>query len=133
MLYLDTSALVKLVRREPESGALAHWLTGREQELVSSVVVEVELPRAVRRTGSARLAAVPPLLDRLALAEIDDVVRATAASYDVAGLRSLDAIHLATAEAVFGPVLTAVVSYDLRLLEVVEGRGLSVAHPGCAR
>ncbi|MGL5911424.1 MAG: VapC toxin family PIN domain ribonuclease, partial [Phycicoccus sp.] len=98
-----------------------------------SVLVEVELPRAVRRTGPARLAAVPPLLDRLALAEIDDVVSSTAASYDVAGVRSLDAIHLATAEAVFGPLLTAVVSYDLRLLEVLEGRGLSVAHPGRAR
>lgn len=133
MLYLDTSALVKLVRREPESAALAEWLAGRESELVSSVLVEVELPRAIRRTGPTRLAAVPPLLDRLALAEIDDVVRATAASYDVAGLRSLDAIHLATAEAVFGPILAAVVSYDLRLLEAVEGRGLPVAHPGLAR
>ncbi|MGL4176366.1 MAG: type II toxin-antitoxin system VapC family toxin [Dermatophilaceae bacterium] len=133
MLYLDTSALVKLVRREPESEALADWLTGREQELVSSVLVEVELPRAIRRTGPERLAAVPPLLGRLALAEIDDVVRAAAASYDVAGLRSLDAIHLATAEAMFGPILTAVVSYDLRLLEIVEDRGLPVAHPGRAR
>ncbi|MGL4743285.1 MAG: hypothetical protein ACRCXL_02700 [Dermatophilaceae bacterium] len=60
-------------------------------------------------------------------------MRTTAASYDAAGLRSFDAIHPATAEVVFGPVLPAVVSYDLRLLEVVEGRGLSVAYPGRAR
>ncbi|MGL4743284.1 MAG: PIN domain-containing protein [Dermatophilaceae bacterium] len=64
MFYLDTSALVNLVGREPESAALAEWLTGREQELVSSVLVEVELPRAVRRTGPGRLAAAPPLLGR---------------------------------------------------------------------
>ncbi|UGT90704.1 PIN domain-containing protein [Mycobacterium ostraviense] len=50
MLYLDTSALIKLIRREPESDALAEWLdTQVPAAWVSSTLTEVELPRALRR------------------------------------------------------------------------------------
>lgn len=131
MIYLDTAALVKLVRHEPESDALADWLDERVGTLrVSSTLCEVELPRALRRTEPDLLAAVPALLAHIACYEIDDVVRATAAGYPSITLRSLDAIHLATAHAVFGRELTAFVSYDRRLLEAAEGIGLAVAAPG---
>ncbi len=101
MLYLDTAALVKLVRREPESDALVDWLSERvAQPWVTSVLAEVELGRALRRTGPDLLSAVPALLARLYRCEIDATVRATAAAYPDPALRALDAIHLATAEVV---------------------------------
>lgn len=130
MIYLDTAALVKLVRREPESDALVDWLGDRvDTPLVTSALVEVELPRALRRTEPELVAAVPALLQRLARYEIDDLVRTTAASYPAPELRSLDAIHLATAQAVFGGQLSAFVSYDRRLLGVAAALALPVESP----
>jgi predicted nucleic acid-binding protein len=131
MLYLDTAALVKLVRPEPESEALADWLDARSPApWVSSVLVEVELPRALRRNEPALLGGVPAVIARLARYEIDEVVRATAAAYPDPNLRSLDAIHLATASAVFGTRLDAFVTYDQRLLEAAQRMGLPIASPG---
>jgi hypothetical protein len=131
MLYLDTSALVKLIRREPESGDLAEWLDSQvPSPWVSSTLVEVELPRALRRTDPALTAHVPTIIARLARYEIDDVVRAAAAAYPDPELRSLDAIHLATASAVFGDRLTAFVTYDWRLRDAAAVVGLPVAMPG---
>jgi predicted nucleic acid-binding protein len=131
MIYLDTAALVKLIRREPESDALADWLDEQEGTmLVSSTLVEIELPRALLRTEPDLLAYVPALLERVARYEIDDLVRSTAASYPIPELRSLDAIHLATAQAVFGRQLTFFVTYDKRLLSSAEAAGLSTRSPG---
>ncbi|MFR9802756.1 type II toxin-antitoxin system VapC family toxin [Pseudonocardia sp. RS010] len=131
MIYLDTAALVKLVRSEPESTALADWLDARpDQPWVSSVLVEVELPRALRRVEPTLLVDVPATLARVARYEIDDIVRAAAAAYPDPDLRSLDAIHLATARGVFGKHLTAFVTYDRRLLSAAESAGLPTAHPG---
>lgn len=131
MIYLDTAALVKLVRREPESDALVEWLDERDgQLLVTSALAEVELPRALRRTEPGLVAEVPALLERLARHEIDATVRATAAAYDVPELRSLDAIHLATAQVASGARLTAFVTYDRRMPDAAAARGLPVAHPG---
>jgi uncharacterized protein len=133
MIYLDTSALVKLIRREPESDALADWLDARPSALwVSSTLVEVELPRALRRTDPALLADVPATVARVARYEIDEVVRAAAAAFPDPNLRSLDAIHLATARGIFGRQLTAFVTYDLRLLAAAEASDLPSASPGLA-
>jgi len=133
MLYLDTAALVKLVRPELESTALADWLDERaDQPWVSSALIEVELPRALRRVEPELLPDVPPVIARVARHEIDDTVRSTAASYPDPNLRSLDAIHLATAKGVFGPHLTAFVSYDQRLLAAAAAAGLPTASPGRA-
>jgi uncharacterized protein len=131
MLYLDTSALVKLIRREPESDDLADWLDARPPSpWVSSTLVEVELPRALRRTDPVLTARVPAMLAQLARYEIDDVVRATAAAFPDPELRSLDAIHLATASVVFGDRLTAFVTYDRRLRDAADLLGLPVTAPG---
>jgi predicted nucleic acid-binding protein len=131
MIYLDTSALVKLIRREPESDTLADWLDARGSVLwVSSTLVEVELPRALRRTDPALLADVPATVARVARYEIDEVVRAAAAAFPDPNLRSLDAIHLATARGIFGTLLTAFVSYDLRLLAAAKAADLPPASPG---
>lgn len=131
MIYLDTAALVKLVRREVESDALVDWLDARmATPLVSSILAEVELPRALRRTEPDLVAAVPALLQRLSRYEVDELVRSTAAAYPAAELRSLDAIHLATAQAVFGRQLVAFVSYDRRLLDAAAALGIPTASPG---
>lgn len=131
MLYLDTSALMKLIRREPESDTLADWLDARvSTPWVSSTLIEVELPRALRRVEPALLAAVPAIVARVSRYEVDEVVRAAAAAYPDTALRSLDAIHLATGDAVFGTQLTAFVTYDERLLTAAAAASLPTAAPG---
>ena len=131
MLYLDTSALMKLIRHEPESGSLADWLDSQAPAAwVSSTLIEIELSRALHRVDPSLLAEVPAIVARVARYEIDDVVRAAAAAYPDPALRSLDAIHLATGHAVFGTQLTAFVSYDERLLAAAAALGLPTAAPG---
>jgi predicted nucleic acid-binding protein len=131
MLYLDTAALVKLVRHEPESSALADWLDQRTGlPWVSSALIEVELPRAIRRTEPDLLTDVPAVIARVARYEIDETVRALAAAYPDPTLRSLDAIHLATARGVFGQRLTAFLTYDQRLLNAAKDANLPTASPG---
>lgn len=133
MIYLDTSALVKLIRVEAESDDLADWLDRHaEMHWITSALTEVELPRAIIRTGQLeRLASVPALLARLDLFEIDDVIRTTAAAYRDPDLRSLDAIHLATASVAASVAgLAALVTYDTRLAEAAGVLGLPSAAPG---
>lgn len=131
MLYLDTAALVKLVRREPESDALADWLNSSTgSTLVSSALVEVELPRALHRIEPELVSHAPTILERVSRYEIDDLVRRTAGSYTNPELRSLDAIHLATAHAVFGGRLSSFVTYDKRLRDAAQTFGLTTESPG---
>jgi predicted nucleic acid-binding protein len=131
MLYLDTSAVVKLIRREPQTDALADWLDDLQPTpWVSSTPVEFELPRAVRRTDSSLLTRVPAVIARIARYNIDDVVRAAAAALPDPELPSLDAIHLATATAIFAHRLIAFVCYDQRLLSAANAAGLPVQSPG---
>jgi hypothetical protein len=131
MLYLDTAALVKLVRPEPETEELLAWLNDRlANPWLTSVVAEIELARALRRAAPTALASVPALLARLHRCELDEVVRATAAALPGDHLRSLDAIHLATAAVVAGPALDGFVTYDRRLADHAREQGLPVASPG---
>ncbi|WP_017580679.1 type II toxin-antitoxin system VapC family toxin [Nocardiopsis valliformis] len=131
MLYCDSAALVKLIRREQESDALFEWLTQRQEvPLASSALAEVEVPRALRRSEPQLLGSVSPVLGRVHLYEINGAVRAAAAAYTEPHLRSLDAIHLATAHSVLGSSITAFVTYDKRLLTAAEQVGLPVASPG---
>jgi predicted nucleic acid-binding protein len=129
VIYLDSSAVVKLVRTEPSTAALVSWLnTGTSVPLVSSALVEVEVQRAVRRSAPAALPAVPATLARIYRLEIDATVRAAAASFPDPQIRSLDAIHLATALQVGGQ-LQSFVTYDSRLLALAQLAGLPVASP----
>jgi hypothetical protein len=73
------------------------------------------------------------LLARIARYEIDELVRTTAAGYISPDLRSLDAIHLATAHAVFGGQLSSFVSYEKRPLGAAQALRLPVASPGVAQ
>lgn len=133
MIYLDSAAIVKLIRRETETAALHAWLTSQQDKvLVASTLVEIEVPRALRRTDPGRLVAVPTLLAKLNRIPMDETVRATAAAYADPQLRTLDAIHLASAQTLLleGLPLTALVTYDKRLLTAAAEVGLATAAPG---
>lgn len=135
MIYLETSALVKLIRIEIESDALDKWLDERtEIRWITSALTEVELPRAIRAVVPEGLAAVPSVLARLDRFEINEVIRSTAASYPNPALRSLDAIHLATAQVAASVApLTALVTYDNRLREAAVDLAMTVTAPGKAQ
>ncbi|WP_405161000.1 type II toxin-antitoxin system VapC family toxin [Nocardia sp. NBC_01499] len=129
MLYLDTSALVKLVHLEAESAALMRWLDDRpDAPWVASALVEVELVRAVRAAAPADLIHVPGVLARVDRLDMDGIVRSNAAAISPATVRSLDALHLATAIELAAD-LTALVTYDKRLGEATEAAGLTWVAP----
>jgi predicted nucleic acid-binding protein len=133
MIDLDSSAIVKLVRREPETPALVAWLKERHAEpKVSSCLAEVEVVRALRRYDADALVGVPAVLARLYRIEMDARIRAMAAAYEDPLLWTSDAIHLATAEMLLqeGQALGALVAYDDRLLAAAHRRGLPVPKPG---
>jgi uncharacterized protein len=134
VIYLDSSAVVKLIRQEKGSSELVAWLNGhRDESLVCSALVEVEVPRALRRSAPQALVGLPTVLTRLYKIEIDATIRATAAACPDPLLRTLDAIHLATAQLLAADTegaLIAFVAYDKRLLAAASAIGVPVASPG---
>ena len=122
MIYLDSSAVVKLVHEEPESGALESWLSQDDRPLVTSVLTEIEVKRALRRSDPDALPLVPEIIDGLYRFDIDGAVRRVAARFAERTLRTLDAVHLATALE-FGAELDAFVCYDQRLLAAATTQG----------
>lgn len=134
MIYLDSAAIVKLAHPEAESADLRSWLAERAGvPRVTSALAEVEVPRAIHRHASASLPNVPLVLGTIARFEIDTAVRALAASYADPLLRSVDAIHLATAQVLNAELdepLQAFVTYDQRLLTAARLAGLAAASPG---
>ncbi|MEE9416931.1 MAG: type II toxin-antitoxin system VapC family toxin [Acidimicrobiales bacterium] len=127
VLYLDSSAIVKLVVGEPETVALKDCLAGAAT-LVSSALARTEVLRAVLAGGTKTQRVAELTLARLELLRIDDRILQIAGELLPTGLRSLDAIHLASALA-FGESLAEVVCYDLRLSEAAKAAGLSTIAP----
>jgi predicted nucleic acid-binding protein len=126
--YLDASALVKLIVAEPESGALRRYL-GERPRIISSRIVEVELRRAVARQDEIDAGdRVSSLIATVELLELDGEVARRAGELTPATLRSLDAIHLASA-LVIAPEVDAVVAYDTRLAAAARAAGLAVVAP----
>ena len=129
LVYLDSSAIVKLVAREPESGPLFEWL-GAWPDRISSAIARVEVFRALGRSGAGgavRRRAVD-VLDRIALMPIDRAVLDAAGEFGPPDLRSLDAIHLATALSV-GTELAGLVTYDARLAAAAARSRIGVWAP----
>ena len=128
-VYLDSSALVKLVVLEPESSALREFL--RTYALrVSSALVEVEVPRALLRAGygASEGRRATQILARVALVDIDRGLLRSVAALRPPDLRSLDAIHLATALSL-GQDLAGIVTYDQRLSNAATDADLAVWAP----
>lgn len=128
MIYVDSSAIVKLVVAEPESAALRRALANRP-EWVSSALARVEVLRALGRTEApdAAVRYAEEMLDRIALVAVDEPILEAAATAEPAGLGSLGALHLATARSLAG--LDALVGYDRRLLSAAAAAGLPVLSP----
>jgi hypothetical protein len=127
LLYLDSSALVKLVVPEPESRALREALRSWP-ERVSSVVAEIEVERVGRRLGGGAIRRARSVLARVALVELDEEVRRRTAGLGPAELGTVDAIHLATA-LTLGDDLGALCAYDTRLVDAAAATGVEVVAP----
>jgi predicted nucleic acid-binding protein len=130
VIYLDTSAMVKLVAAEPESGALISWLNRHTDEaLATSAVGHIELIRAARRIGDAAAAAAQRLASTTDTLVLTDTIAAAARTIGPPELRTLDAIHLATAD-MHRSRLSAFCVYDHRLLVAARVQQLPVVAPG---
>ncbi len=132
-VYLDSSALVKLVRPEAETKALFKELL-RWERRISSALARVELFRTLRRADAdeSELRRGEAALDRLNLIQMDDELLRAAASLRDKNLRSLDAIHLATALSIRRE-LGASIIYDVHFRAAAEKEGLTVLTPGSKR
>jgi uncharacterized protein len=126
-IYLDSSAIVKLAVREPESGALRRYL-GRRQPLVSSALARAEVLRALLPAGDEAVARGRSVLQRLDLVRVNDRILHAAGVLRPPELRSVDAIHLATAQQL-GDELRALVTYDDRMATAAKLLGYRIAKP----
>jgi uncharacterized protein len=130
VIYLDTSAFVKLIWSERETPALQAFLAERrELLLVSSSLLLVEARRAVLREDAAQLPRADLLLTRIGQVGVTRAVLEAASRLPDPSVRSLDAIHVATALQL-RPDLDALVTYDRRLAAAAERQGLPVTAPG---
>ena len=127
MQYLDTSAAVKLVVEEPESAALRQWLD-QVGEPVSSDLLRTELQRVVRRVAPELMPLARAVLDTIVLQRLGPSAFERAGTLSPDSLRSLDALHLASAlELADG--LDHFVTYDDRLAHAAAVQGLNVVAP----
>lgn len=127
MRYLDPSAIVKLIIREPETAELVASLR-RDPVVVSSALALTEVPRAAKRAG-LRGQRANHVLAGLALVPVDDGILRAAAELGSSALPTLDAIHLATALSL-QPDIDELVTYDPRVAEASTRAGLPVSAPG---
>jgi uncharacterized protein len=126
-IYLDSSAIVKLVVAEPESAALRRYLR-RRRSLVSSALARAEVARALLPLGEQVVRRGQDVLARLELIRISDRILASAGALFPAELRTLDAIHLATALEL-GSDLARIVTYDDRFSAAAVSVGCAIAAP----
>ena len=131
MLYLDASALAKLVTQEAESSALRAYLLPRSDVTwVTVALTRAELVRAAFCTGEpAAVEDARNVLSTLDILELTDRLLDSAGTLPPAELRTLDSIHL-TAAKVVGPRLEALVTYDNRMYDAARAAGLPAARPG---
>lgn len=131
---MDTSALVKLIAHESESAALRRWLADAEdRDHATSAVGRVELMRTALQSGDTEIIANAKRIlgEDLDIIGVTDEVVEMAETIGPESLRSLDAIHLASA-AQLGDALTAVVAYDHRLIEGCRDHDYPIESPGAA-
>jgi uncharacterized protein len=124
--YLDSSAAIKLLAREAESVALAAALDQSTAMRVSSVLLETELRRAARRSRRLDQSMVSALLETIALHELPPALFGAAGRLPGEHLRSLDALHLASAMQLDVEVL---LTYDQRMASAAHDLGIAVLAP----
>jgi predicted nucleic acid-binding protein len=130
MIYLDSCALVKLIRAEEHSEVLITHVTQSPAVLLSSELAHVEVGRALTRhgEGEATYDKAAVLLEKIARLPVKSSIP-HAAALPGKHLRSLDALHLATAQ-MLGRTLTQFITYDKRLAQAAQDAGLPVVTPG---
>jgi uncharacterized protein len=129
LYYADTSAVIKLLAEETDSKAFAAFYDDHgDAEWVSSALLRIEVVRAVARAVPARLPEARDLLTAFSYIAIDDEIVDGAMNEPDRGLRSLDAIHLATAR-ILAPELDGLLSYDDRLTKAATDAGLRALSP----
>jgi hypothetical protein len=129
LYYADTSAVIKLLAEESHSRAFAEFYDAHaDAEWVSSALLRIEVTRAVIRAVPALLPDARDLLSAFSYVAMDDDVVEGAMNEPDRGLRSLDAIHLATAR-ILREDLVAIISYDDRLLKAATDAGLGTETP----
>ncbi len=129
LYYADTSAVIKLLAQETHSAAFAVFYDEHaDAEWVSSALLRIEATRAVARVRPALLPDARDLLLAFTYIDMDEEVVEGAVREPDRGLRSPDAIHLATAR-ILAPDVDAVVSYDDRLIKAADGAGLPTVSP----
>jgi predicted nucleic acid-binding protein len=127
VVYLDSSAIVKLAVREPESAALRAYLR-RRRPLVSSALARAEVARALRPLGEDAVRRGHDVLARIDLVRVTDRILSAAGSIHPEELRTLDAIHLATVHQIEND-LWRIVTYDERMAAGARLAGWSVVAP----
>ena len=129
LYYADTSAVIKLLVEETHSKAFAVFYDGHaDAEWVSSALLRIEVMRAVARAMPALLPDARELLTAFSYIAMDDDIVDAAMSEPDRRLRSLDAIHLATAR-ILAPELDGLVTYDDRLIRAAAEAGLVTITP----
>jgi uncharacterized protein len=114
---------------EPESPALRRWLDERaETEWISSVLTEIESFRALAWYAAEAASRLPAVLDQIDLIDLGPGIRILARTVEPVTVRSLDAIHLATALH-YRSGLTSFVTYDKRLSDAAQAAALPVDSP----
>lgn len=132
MIYLDSSALLKLLFEENESAALALWLSERaDTPTVSSELAKAEVVRVARRLAASAVPTARALLAQLDLVPLNNRLMDGAGDVGAVHLRTLDAIHLASALSIRDE-LTAFVAYDNRLVNAAEAAGIPAIRPQSA-
>jgi predicted nucleic acid-binding protein len=127
-IYLDASAFAKFIVSEPETVALHDFLAGEHGRFISSALLRTETMRAAARHGPEALGIAREALGRIDLVSIDDRILDGAGLLHPDELRSLDAIHLATAAAI-GDDLSVIVTYDERMIQAASLLGIRTATP----
>ena len=125
--YIDASAFLRLVLKERESAALAAFLQRERRHLAASAVLEVEAGRAAGLVGSDALSLAAAHLGSVELIEVTPAIRMLARAVGPTSLRTLDAIHLATAIEIGAREMLV---YDQRLADAATAYGLSALSPG---
>lgn len=128
LFYFDTSALARLIVHESETSALRHWIVAEQPAAIASDLVRTELLRTVRLVAPDRMVETRRVLESVTLLRATPMIVDRAGRMDPSGLRSLDAIQLATALEL-GEELQAVITYDHRFAEAAEANGIPTLGP----
>ena len=126
--YVDSSAMVKFVFEEKHSSELQTWITNGKHSIVISDLVRAESLRAARRTVGAGVGEMRHDLAAIPSVRLSRTIYLQAATLEPAGLRTLDAIHIAAAMSL-GDVLEGMITYDQRLAEACRLNEIEVVAP----